>query len=58
MWPLVSVALAELNWTEPKSVSDSGEQLLVEPSHCDGASAIHSAVEVSGSAIVSVLENV
>ena len=42
----------------PKSVSGSGVQLLTEPSHCDGASAIHSALETSGLLIESVLENV
>ena len=39
----------------PKSVSDSGRH-WPDPSHTEGASAIHSAELVSGAAIVSVLE--
>ena len=46
VWPF-AVAVALVKSTVPKSDSGSGVQ-LPEPSHCDGASAIHSALEVSG----------
>ena len=43
----MAVAVALLKLTLPKSVSGSGWQ-EPEPSHDDGASAIHSALETSG----------
>ena len=49
MWP-PAVAVALVNCTVPKSDSGSGWQ-LPEPSQADGASAIHSALEVSGLSI-------
>jgi len=49
------VAVAALNLTEPKLASGNGEQLLADWPQADGASAIHSALEVSGLLMVSVL---
>ena len=46
---------ATVKLTVPKLVSGSGVQLETVPSHADGASAIHSALEMSGLLIVSVL---
>ena len=46
VWPF-AVAVAFVKSTVPKSDSGSGVQ-LPEPSHCEGASATHSALEVSG----------
>src|SRR5437763_12175850 len=57
VWPSVVVAFEFVNWTVPKSASDSGVQLESPPLHVDGASAIHSALAVSGLLICSVLEN-
>ena len=55
MWPF-AVAVAFEKSTVPKSDSGSGVQ-LPEPSHCDGASAIHSALEVSGLGDATVFVN-
>ncbi len=55
VWPF-AVAEAFVKSTAPKSDSGSGVQ-LPEPSHCDGASAIHSALEVSGPFACSVFVN-
>ena len=57
VWPSVVVALAPLNCAVPKSASGSGVQLDRSPLHVEGASAIHSALEVSGSLIWKVLSN-
>ena len=55
VWPF-AVAVALVKSTVPKSDSGSGVQ-LPEPSHSDGASAIHSALEVSGLGDETVFEN-
>ena len=55
VWPF-AVAVAFVKSTVPKSDSGSGVQ-LPEPSHWDGASAIHSALEVSGLGDATVFEN-
>ena len=57
VWPSVVVADDEVKLTVPKSVSGSGVHCETEPSHADGASAIHSALEMSGLLIVRFLEN-
>src|SRR5580704_254883 len=58
MGPVCPFAVAEafVKSTVPKSDSGNGVQ-LPEPSHCDGASAIHSALEVSGLGDETVFEN-
>src|SRR6201999_170356 len=56
VWPL-PVAVEPVNDAVPKSASDTGWQLpaAAPPWHTDGASAIHSADEVSGESIWRVL---
>ncbi len=57
VWPSVVVALAPENCTVPKSASESGVQSARLESHVDGASAIHSALDTSGSVACSVFVN-